>query len=81
MVGFTTGFGTVIPATDSSDAGPRGEGDIYRVFGTGTLPTGTSGASPRGETVIQPALRHVAPAHESIGTIPCAAPITPRLKQ
>ena len=51
MVGLTTGFGTVIPATDSSDAGPRGEGDIYRHFGTGTLNRTTSGAGSRGKTV------------------------------
>ena len=51
MVGFTTGFGTVIPATDSSDAGPRGEGDIYRPFGTATHPTGAPVPSPRGEAL------------------------------
>ena len=49
MVGFTTGFGTAPPATDSSEAGPCDEGDIYRHFGTATLPTGTSVASSRGE--------------------------------
>ena len=48
MVGFTTGFGMAPPATDSSEAGPRGEEDIYRHFGTGTLPTDASVASSRG---------------------------------
>ena len=47
MVGFTTGFGTAPPATGGSEAGPRGEGDIYRHFGTATLPTGASVASSR----------------------------------
>ena len=45
MVGFTTGFGTAPPATDSSEAGPRGEGGFYRHFGTATLPTDASVAS------------------------------------
>ena len=49
MVGFTTGFGTAPPATDSSEAGPRGEEGFYRHFGTATLPTDASGASSRGE--------------------------------
>ena len=49
MVGFTTGFGTAPPATGGSEAGPRGEGDIYRHFGTATLPTGASVASSRGK--------------------------------
>ena len=47
MVGFTTGFGTAPPATGGSEAGPRGEGGIYRHFGTATLPTGASVASSR----------------------------------
>ena len=47
MVGFTPGFGTAPPATGGSEAGPRGEGDIYRHFGTATLPTGASVASSR----------------------------------
>ena len=47
MVGFTTGFGTAPPATDSSEAGSRDEGDIYRHFGTGTLPTRGSVPSSR----------------------------------
>ena len=47
MVGFTTGFGTAPPATGGSEAGPRGEGDIYRHFGTATLPTDASVASSR----------------------------------
>ena len=45
MVGFTTGFGTAPPATGGSEAGPRGEEDIYRHFGTATLPTDASVAS------------------------------------
>ena len=47
MVGFTTGFGSAPPATGGSEAGPRGEGDIYRHFGTATLPTDASVASSR----------------------------------
>ena len=47
MVGFTTGFGTAPPATGGSEAGSRGEGDIYRHFGTGTLPRDASVASSR----------------------------------
>ena len=47
MVGFTTGFGTAPPATDSSEAGPRGEEGFYRHFGTATLPTDASVASSR----------------------------------
>ena len=47
MVKFATGFGTAPPATDSSEAGPRGEEDIYRYFGTATLPTDVSVASSR----------------------------------
>ena len=44
-VEFATGFGTAPPATDSSEAGPRGEEGFYRHFGTGTPSTGTSVAS------------------------------------
>ena len=47
MVGFTTGFGSAPPATGGSEAGPRDEGDIYRHFGTATLPTDASVASSR----------------------------------
>ena len=47
MVKFATGIGTAPPATDSSEAGPRDEGDIYRHFGTATLPTDASVASSR----------------------------------
>ena len=47
MVGFTTGFGTAPPATDSSEAGPRGEEGFYRHFGTSNLPTYASVASSR----------------------------------
>ena len=47
MVEFATGFGTAPPATGGSEAGSRGEGDIYRHFGTGTLPTDASVASSR----------------------------------
>ena len=47
MVGFTTGFGSTPPVTGGSEAGSRGEGDIYRHFGTGTLPTDASVASSR----------------------------------
>ena len=47
MVGFKTGFGTAPPATGGSEASRRGEGDIYRHFGTATLPTSTSLASSR----------------------------------
>ena len=46
MVEFATGFGTAPQDTGGSEAGPRGEGNIYRHFGTATLPTGTSEASP-----------------------------------
>ena len=42
-------FDTASPARGLSVASPRGEGDIYRHFGTGTLPTDTSVASSRGE--------------------------------
>ena len=49
MVGFTTGFGTEPPATGGSEASRRGEGVIYRLFGTATLPTEVSVASRRGE--------------------------------
>ena len=47
MVEFATGFGTAPPATDSSEAGPRGEEGFYRHFGTATLPTDASVASSR----------------------------------
>ena len=47
MVGFTTGFGSDPPDTGGSEAGPRAEGDIYRHFGTATLPTDASVASSR----------------------------------
>ena len=46
-VEFATGFGTAPPATSGSEASRRGEGDIYRHFGTATLPTSTSVASAR----------------------------------
>ena len=49
MVKFATGFGTAPPAIDSSEAGPRGEEDIYRHFGTATLPTDASVASSRSD--------------------------------
>ena len=49
-VEFATGFGTAPPATDSSEAGPRGEEDIYRHFGTATLPTMPQW-HPRGATM------------------------------
>ena len=49
MVGFTTGFGTAPPATDSSEAGPRGEEGFYRHFGTSTLTTDASVASSRSD--------------------------------
>ena len=49
MVEFATGFGTAPPATDSSEAGPRGEEGFYRHFGTSTLTTDASVASSRGE--------------------------------
>ena len=44
-------FGTAPQATGGSEAGPRDEGDIYRVFGTTTPPTGISVPSRRGEGV------------------------------
>ena len=47
MVGFTTGFGTASPATGSSEASRRGEGVIYRLFDSSTLPTDASVASLR----------------------------------
>ena len=47
MVGFTTGFGTAPPATGSSEASRRGEGVIYRLFDSATLPTDASVASSR----------------------------------
>ena len=37
------------PATDSSEAGPRGEEGFYRHFGTGIPPTSTSEASQCGK--------------------------------
>ena len=43
MVGFTTGFGTAATPTVTSEPSRRGEGGIYRLFGTATLPTGASG--------------------------------------
>ena len=49
MVEFATGFDTAPPATGGSEAGPRGEEDIYRHFGTATLPTDASVASSRGK--------------------------------
>ena len=49
MVEFATGFGTAPPATDSSEAGPRGEEGFYRHFGTGIPPSSTSEASQCGE--------------------------------
>ena len=48
-VGFTTGFGTALPATGGSEAGPRDEGDFGPVFGTGTLSTSISVAFSRGK--------------------------------
>ena len=47
MVGFTTGFGSAPPATDTSEAGSRVEGGFYRHFGTATLPTDASVTSSR----------------------------------
>ena len=47
MVKFATGFGTAPPATGGSEAGSRVEGDIYRHFGTATLPRDASVASSR----------------------------------
>ena len=44
-------FGTASPARGLSVASRRGEGDIYRPFGTGTLNRSTSGAGSRGKTV------------------------------
>ena len=44
---FRPVFGTATPSTGGSEAGSRGEGDIYRHFGTGTLPTDASVASSR----------------------------------
>ena len=44
-------FGTASPARGLSVASWRGEGDIYRPFGTGTLNRSTSGAGSRGKTV------------------------------
>ena len=44
-------FGTASPARGLSVASWRGEGDIYRPFGTGTLNRTTSGAGSRGKTV------------------------------
>ena len=47
MVGFKTGFGTAPPATGGSEASRRGEGVIYRLFDSATLPTDASVASSR----------------------------------
>ena len=47
MVKFATVFSSAPPATGGSEAGPRDEGDIYRHFGTATLPTDASVASSR----------------------------------
>ena len=44
-------FGTASPARGLSVASRRGEGDIYRPFGTGTLNRTTSGVESRGKTV------------------------------
>ena len=44
-------FGTASPARGLSVASRRGEVDIYRPFGTGTLSRTTSGAGSRGKTV------------------------------
>ena len=44
-------FGTASPTRGLSVASWRGEGDIYRPFGTGTLNRTTSGAGSRGKTV------------------------------
>ena len=46
---FRPVFGTATPSTGGSEAGSRGEGDIYRHFGTGTLNGSTSGAGSRAE--------------------------------
>ena len=54
MVGFTTGFGTAPPATSGSEASRRGEGVIYRLFDSATLPTDASVASSRGEGGFRP---------------------------
>ena len=70
MVKFATGFGTAPPATDSSEAGPRGEEGFYRHFGTGTLPTGTSGAPSRGKGRLLAGLRHSDPTHRCLRDIP-----------
>ena len=44
-------FGTAPMPTSTPEAFRRGEGDIYRPFGTGTLNRTTSGAGSRGKTV------------------------------
>ena len=44
-------FGTAPPARGLSVTSPRGEGDIYLPFGTGTLNRTTSGVGSRGKTV------------------------------
>ena len=44
-------LGTGTMPTSAPEASWRGEGDIYRPFGTGTLNRSTSGAGSRGKTV------------------------------
>ena len=44
---FRPVFGTATPSTGTSETSPRGEEDIYRHFGTATLPTDASVASSR----------------------------------
>ena len=44
---FRPVFGTATPSTGTSETSPRAEGDIYRHFGTGTLPKDASVASSR----------------------------------
>ena len=49
--GFRPLFGTAPMRTSTPEAFRRGEGDIYRPFGTGTLNRTTSGVEARGKTV------------------------------
>ena len=63
-------FGTEPTSTTISEPSPRGEGVIYRVFGTATLPTGTSVASSRGEEELPTGLRHGDHAHRYSRGIP-----------
>ena len=58
--------------TGAPAASRRGEGVIYRLFGTATLPTGASGASSRGEGVIYRLFGTSTLAHRYVSTNPAS---------